>query len=198
MVTYKDILEANKDVKTSDIDGKPYVGVAERVKAFRKVYPTGRIETETKMDGDTCTTIAKIYAPALSISDGFSVLDYCLIATGTAQEKAGVGFVNKRSHVENCETSAIGRALGFAGFGLLDDIASGEEVQNAKLADVSKQKIDGIKVIALKARCKNDGVDEETITKLYKVKTLEDLTERHFENLNQFWDRIVTIKGGKE
>jgi len=32
-------------------------------------------------------------------------------ATGYAMEKAGQGYVNKTSHVENCETSAIGRAL---------------------------------------------------------------------------------------
>ena len=40
--------------------------------------------------------------------------DVC-IATGYAEEVRGVGNVNRTSHVENCETSAVGRALANAG-----------------------------------------------------------------------------------
>ena len=38
------------------------------------------------------------------------------IATGYAEETRGAGNVNRTSHVENCETSAIGRALANAGY----------------------------------------------------------------------------------
>ena len=38
-----------------------------------------------------------------------------LIATGYAEEVRGSGNVNRTSHVENCETSAIGRALANCG-----------------------------------------------------------------------------------
>jgi hypothetical protein len=38
-----------------------------------------------------------------------------LIATGYAEEVRGAGNVNRTSHVENCETSAIGRALANCG-----------------------------------------------------------------------------------
>ena len=38
------------------------------------------------------------------------------IATGYAEETRGSGNVNRTSHVENCETSAIGRALANAGY----------------------------------------------------------------------------------
>ena len=38
-----------------------------------------------------------------------------LIATGYAEEVRGAGNVNRTSHVENCETSAVGRALANAG-----------------------------------------------------------------------------------
>lgn len=34
-----------------------------------------------------------------------------LVATGYAEEVRGAGNVNRTSHVENCETSAVGRAL---------------------------------------------------------------------------------------
>lgn len=42
-------------------------------------------------------------------------LDGTLIATGWAEEIRGQGNVNRTSHVENCETSAVGRALANAG-----------------------------------------------------------------------------------
>jgi hypothetical protein len=40
--------------------------------------------------------------------------DVC-IASGYAEEVRGAGNVNRTSHVENCETSAVGRALANAG-----------------------------------------------------------------------------------
>jgi hypothetical protein len=39
-----------------------------------------------------------------------------LISTGYAEEVRGSGNVNRTSHVENCETSAVGRALANAGY----------------------------------------------------------------------------------
>jgi hypothetical protein len=38
-----------------------------------------------------------------------------IIATGWAEEIRGQGNVNKTSHLENCETGAVGRALANAG-----------------------------------------------------------------------------------
>ena len=40
--------------------------------------------------------------------------------------------INLTDMIENCETSAIGRALGFAGFGIDKEIASGEDVARNK------------------------------------------------------------------
>ena len=42
-------------------------------------------------------------------------VDNVLVATGWAEETRGEGMVNKTSHVENCESSAVGRALANAG-----------------------------------------------------------------------------------
>ena len=53
-------------------------------------------------------------------------------ATGYAYEKEGSTFINKTSYIENCETSAIGRALGIFGIGIDGSVASAEEVRNAK------------------------------------------------------------------
>jgi hypothetical protein len=59
--------------------------------------------------------------------------DVC-IATGYAEEVRGAGNVNRTSHVENCETSAVGRALANAGMAGSDvnKRPSREEMSKAK------------------------------------------------------------------
>jgi len=52
------------------------------------------------------------------------------IFTGHAFERENAGYINKTSHVENCETSAIGRALASAGYAG-SEFASADEVANA-------------------------------------------------------------------
>ena len=119
-ITYKDMEKVNKEIKTTDIKGKDYAEVPQRVTAFRKLYPQGTITTEI-----------------LSIEDGICVMKATvsnngeILGEGTAYEKENGSFINKTSYIENCETSAVGRALGFAGFGVDVSIASAEEVINA-------------------------------------------------------------------
>ena len=119
-ITYEDIQKANETIKTTDIKGKKYSEVNQRIKAFRMVYPNGTIETEmVGNENGVCIFRANIY-------NGNK-----LLATGTAYEKENSTFINKTSYIENCETSAIGRALGMCGFGIDTSVASAEEVQNA-------------------------------------------------------------------
>ena len=54
-----------------------------------------------------------------------------VIATGIAEEIKSNSGINKTSYVENCETSAWGRALGNFGIGIDTSIASANEVANA-------------------------------------------------------------------
>jgi len=108
-------------LKTTTIQGKEYVEVNERLKYFRATYPTYSLLSEVIEKTETTILIkATIY----------NKKDRAL-ATGLAEEKAGSSFINKTSHVENCETSAWGRALGNLGIGLDTSVASAEEVQNA-------------------------------------------------------------------
>ncbi len=58
---------------------------------------------------------------------------------------------------------------------------------------VAKEKIGNIKAEALKARCKNDGVEPEKILKLYKVESFEKLTEKQFRNIADNWEKIKVI-----
>ena len=124
-VSYEQIEKANKEIKQMDIKGKDYAKVSERVKAFRKVYPTGTIETHIE-------EISADYVRILAVAKDENNRT---IATGRASEnKAQKGnmSINLTSLIENCETSAVGRALGFAGFGIDNDIASQEEIENQK------------------------------------------------------------------
>ena len=128
-IEFEDIQKANDTIKTTGIerrdkDGnlvvKNYAEVNQRIKAFRMVYPTGTIETEMSSNENGVVIFrANVYDN-----------EDRLLATGTAYEKENSTFINKTSYIENCETSAIGRALGIAGFGIDTSVASAEEVQN--------------------------------------------------------------------
>ena len=118
---YLDLAIANETIKTTDIKGKDYAEVNQRIKAFRMVYPQGSIQTEMiSIQDGVC-----IFKAIVSDENG------CILGTGTAYEKENSSFINKTSYIENCETSAVGRALGMAGFGIDVSVASAEEVQNA-------------------------------------------------------------------
>lgn len=128
-ITFADIQRANETIKTTDIKGKDYAEVNQRIKAFRMVYPTGPIETEMISNEDGIC----IFKATVRNEEGD------LLATGTAYEKENSTFINKTSYIENCETSAVGRALGMCGFGIDTSVASAEEIQNA-IANQEKPK----------------------------------------------------------
>lgn len=130
MIKYLDIAVANEQIGTIGIERKDkegnitvneYAQVNERIKAFRTVCPNGGIITEL-ISNENGMCIFK----AMVLDENGRVL-----GTGTAYEKEGSSFINKTSYIENCETSAIGRALGVCGFGIDVSVASYEEVANA-------------------------------------------------------------------
>ena len=121
MITFEEIKKANETLQTMDVKGKPYIEVNQRIKAFRMCYPNGSISTEILFLADGVVTMR-----ATVCNEEGQIL-----GTGTAQEKETSSFINKTSYIENCETSAVGRALGMCGFGIDTSVASAEEVQNA-------------------------------------------------------------------
>lgn len=125
MIKFEDIQKANETIITTDIKGKNYAEVNQRIKAFRMVYPTGTIETKL-ISNENGVCIFKAVVGFIDENNNLIIL-----GTGNAYEKEGSSFINKTSYIENCETSAVGRALGMAGFGIDVSIASAEEVQNA-------------------------------------------------------------------
>ncbi len=183
-----------EDMKTVNIKGKNYVEVNERIKYFRtntEAYPQGKILTSIEsMENGICVVRAEIY-----VNDQ-------LVSTGHAYEKEGSTFINKTSYLENCETSAIGRALGILGIGIDTSIASSEEVQNAVkqqkqpqptstepvstqhalITEYQKDKI--IKLV------QENKIDLEKVKAYYKVASLDEL---NFQQAN-----AVISKGNKK
>jgi len=109
--------------KTVNIRGKQYVEVKERVKYFRqeKKYENWTIATEfTVLDSEHCVCKATVADTSQRV-----------ISTGHAHEIQANGNINKTSYIENCETSAIGRALAVMGIGVDDSMASAGEVADA-------------------------------------------------------------------
>ena len=111
----------SKKDKTGNVKTTQYAMVTERIKGFRNICPDGSITTEIISLVDGVVTMKA------TITDETGKV----IATGLAQEKETSSFINKTSFIENCETSAVGRALGFAGIGVDGSMASAEEVANA-------------------------------------------------------------------
>ena len=113
---------SNYQFKTTNIRGKKYVEVNERIKFFRQEnqYKNWTISTEFPSWTPRC-----VYASA-SLPTSTTV-----IATGHAHEERNSSNINKTSYVENCETSAIGRALAMLGIGIDTSIASANEVEEA-------------------------------------------------------------------
>ena len=86
-----------------------YETVEERLKRLYKTYPQARVLTELVYnDANRFIVKAEIY---------FDYLDGSPVATGFAEEIVGASPVNKTSALENCETSAIGRAIGNSAIG---------------------------------------------------------------------------------
>ena len=103
-----------------NIKGKEYQTVALRVQKFREQHPDWSIITALiSRDAETVVMLASVMNEQNRI-----------IATGHAEEFRNASQINSTSALENCETSAIGRALAAAGFGGTE-FASANEVQNA-------------------------------------------------------------------
>ena len=113
---------ANQSLRFTNIRGKEYAEVNQRILAFWSLFPTGRIITDKTMDdGQRCEFKCYVFRDEE---------DEKPTTTGHAYE-VKQGNVNSASYVENCETSAIGRALGLLGIGATTAIASADEVLNA-------------------------------------------------------------------
>lgn len=179
MITYEDIKKANGTLKTLDVKGNEYVSVNERIKAFRMLYPQGCITTHIhSLEGEVCV----MYATVGYYDEAGRLI---ILGTGTAYEKEGSTYINKTSYIENCETSAVGRALGMAGFGIDTSVASAEEVQNAMLNQtVTPDQLETLKKV----------YTGENLTKLLNANKLERLEDMTYAKASELIGKLKEIK----
>ena len=180
-MTFEQLMKANESIKTTNIKGKQYAEVNQRIKAFRMFCPNGCIETEIlSLENGVCVMKA-------TVKDEFG----SVLGTGTAYENEGSSFINNTSYIENCETSAVGRALGFLGIGVENDIASVQEVLNAEQQQIDEALITKVMVKALKEKCKNENVKEEVVLEICKVDSFEKIKNKVYYNILNNWNKVL-------
>ena len=108
-------------MKKIQIHGKDYVEVNQRILYFRQNYKNYSLVTEfIELTENRCVMKATVLNEENRI-----------VADGIAEEIKGSSHINKTSFIENCQTSAWGRALGSLGIGIDTNIASADEVKTA-------------------------------------------------------------------
>lgn len=113
----------NKKLKTINIRGKKYVEVKERILYLANEIKDYSIETEYEYFEERKMWVVKAI---LKLKGN--------LYTGLAQEveSSNPKQVNFASALENAETSAVGRACAMAGIGVIDSIASVDEITKAR------------------------------------------------------------------
>ena len=165
-ITFEDLQNANKSITTKPIKGKEYAEVNQRIKAFRMLFPMGTIRTKlVHLENGMCIIKAYVYAEK-----------GVLLGTGHAYEKEGSSFINETSFIENCETSAIGRALGMCGFGIDTSVCSAEELDNALLQQEANKPITETQIRSINSLAKKKGSDIQDICEYFKVGSLKNMT----------------------
>ena len=165
-----------------------YETVEDRLVKFWNEHKDGRVLTSVHYYDDNRILVrAEIY---------FNREDDRPVATGYAEELRGASPVNRTSHAENAETSAIGRGLANCGYATKGSRPSREEMQKvqrmgsapAPVKSVSVQPSDPLvsmdNIKRFVEACKSAGLNHEQIAKTAKV-DLADLKESQMPALRE-------------
>ena len=129
-----------------------YETVEDRLVKFWADHTDGRINTSIHYYDDTRILVrAEVY---------FDREDVRPVATGYAEELRGASPVNRTSHAENAETSAIGRALANCGYAAKGSRPSREEMQKVERGDVWVSRPMNPTVIVTKDNTVNEIMEE--------------------------------------
>jgi hypothetical protein len=116
--------------KAINLQGKQYVQVVDRIQYFNEIFENGSIRTRLLSDPANIHYVveAKVVPDTKNMDRYFS---------GLSQAKLGTQGANRDAALENAETSAIGRALGMMGIGVIDSVASVDEMNKANVGSPS-------------------------------------------------------------
>lgn len=195
MITAEELKKANKQIKTIELKNKKggvteYAEVHQRISAFKSVFPDySIITTIVSMNEERATFMARIEDP-----------DGRVLATGHASEAKKEGYINPTSYVENCETSAVGRALGNFGIGIKSAFASANEMVNAirqEQEDIAKAQenpnapINKRQKDSIYQHCAEDGVSIDDICDFMAISEIDVMTIPQYWTLIQKWSETV-------
>lgn len=181
-------------MKSINIKGKNYVMVNERIKFFR--------ESEEFKGWSLVSELVSLTEHDCVVKAIVSDDKGIVRATGFAQEDRESSMINKTSFVENCETSAWGRALGNLGIGIDDSIASAEEVDMAIKKQDRQNSVIGGSYLFTSGKYKGktiseaDADDSEYLPKLLEWDKLSDILRKNitaYLNLKNNGTEDVTI-----
>lgn len=141
---------------------KEYAEVKDRIKEFHVENPEGSIKTFiAHLDGPVAIVEARLFRTRQDVIDN-------VYTSGFAREVEGKSNVNKTSHLENAETSAIGRALANLAYMANANRASREEMLKVERMQIEHDKlIEFVQTYAkkasdeVKARIKTEWKDAE-------------------------------------
>ena len=174
------MLKIHTTMKSISIKGKPYVTVNERLKFFR--------ESEAFKDYKMITDIVELSDDrVVMVTSILNELDQT-VAQGHAYEDKDSTFINKTSYIENCETSSWGRALASMGIGVLDAVASADEVVNAIAQSEDKPWMNHTE---FNTQCEMLNREDDKSKRMDHVKTLYERFKVKRDYRSQF-DEIVT------
>ena len=151
-----------------EIHGKQYATVNERIEELHKKY-NGCVSINTELletQGDVVRI--KAIVELKEMVEGQEVTSNTF--TGHAEEVIGSSMINKTSALENAETSAVGRALAFAGFQTDASIASADEVANAIVQQNSMSRV----------------VNQSQPNKASEFDTVEELSKEVEDNWSEY------------
>jgi len=157
--------------------------VEDRLRRFYADHEDGRVLTQLMSDVNNISVC--VFRVDLYIGD-------ILKSQGWATETAGDGYVNKTSHLENCETSAIGRALANAGY-QGSKRPSREEMKKVERGTVEEKKFSeepGVQEVLDDIQDVMKGIDSGETKEKYHAEASDKYRSRDLDGLKDLLDRM--------
>ena len=196
-------IEMLGNAQVSDTTRNVYglAGRLEYVDSLAKVTMTRKpavISQTENPDGSIDTDIVHLEEGMVVVKATVRI-DGVIVSTGLAYEREGSSYINKTSFIENCETSSVGRALGFLGIGAQEGIPTKEEMENAiEQQERLETKIKKTEAKAIASRIYDldeaGKLNTDKIRDAYGIKDFADLNYEQYDDLLRKLKRIEDAK----